>query len=80
MAIAEYEPDSMTPEEIERVVTTVIASLGNTARDFEHAVQQYNSDFFKGEPGYFQQRLCGALAQHFLPRVNTFWSKTTEQI
>lgn len=77
MPITEYASSTMSDEEIEMTVHKIVSRLGTSSRDFDHASQQYNSDFFKGEPAEFKIRLCTALAKHF-SLTNTFWSKNAE--
>jgi hypothetical protein len=75
MAIQEFEPNRMTDDEIDRAVQAALASHGRSARDFEHASQHYNSDFFRDEPEEFKRRMCVALHSAFQPRQNPFWQK-----
>lgn len=77
MSIIEYASSTMSDEEIEMIVHKIVSKLGTSSRDFDHASQQYNSDFFKGEPADFKTRLCSALSRHFT-LTNTFWSKNAE--
>lgn len=79
MAIQEFFPQSMPEEEIDRLVGVVVKSLGSSMRDFEHASQEYNLDFFQGEPDEFRRRLCKALSNHFSHvATNAFWNQNAE--
>jgi hypothetical protein len=78
MSIQEFS-SAMSDPEIDRLVNKVLSSLGTTARDFEHASREYNSDFFQDEPDEFRRRLCRALQLHFKHvGTNTFWNKNAE--
>lgn len=80
MAINEFQPDEMTEQQMDDAVNSALASYGRSPRDFDHASQHYNSDFFKGESAEFKRRMCRALHHAFLPLVNTFWQKNAEDL
>lgn len=64
-----------TPEEIDADVNAIMANLGTTHRDFVHASETYNSDFFNGEPFEFQNALARALIARFPSYSNNYWTK-----
>lgn len=78
MAIQEFQPEPMSEEEMNRAVQAALAAYGRTPRDFEHAMLQYNSDFFRGESDEFKRRMCTALHNAFLPQVNRYWQNNSE--
>ena len=70
-----WVPD-LTDTDIDKMIQSVIGSLKCNARDFEHAKQAYNSDFFKGESPEFKQAVCKALHTFFAPvGTSLFWKK-----
>lgn len=80
MAIQEYQPEEMSEDEMNRLVSAALASYGRTPRDFELASNQYNTDFFRGEPEEFKRRLCTALHHAFLPNVNRYWQNNANEV
>lgn len=69
---------AMTEEEINSSVVSIIGSLGSSQRDFQHASEMYNSDFFRDEPLEFKVSLCNALLVHFKGHQNHYWTKNSK--
>lgn len=67
-----------TEADVDNTVMSIVGSLGTNQRDFQHASQMYNSDFFKGESREFQTRLCAALSAHFKGHQNHYWTKNSK--
>lgn len=70
-----WVPD-LTDSDISKMIQSIVGSLKCNARDFEHAKQTYNSDFFKGESAEFKREVCKALHTFFAPvGTSLFWKK-----
>ena len=73
----ELSPTVESPDYYQQQAANIVGSLGSTYRDFGHACEQYNSEFFRDEPVEFCRALAQALTQHFQGQgmTNPFWIK-----
>jgi len=62
-------------DELEAQAALIVSTLGGTYKDFVHASETYNSDFFRGENTGFTKYVVQALVQHFHNYTNLFWNK-----
>lgn len=69
-----------TPEEIDKDVNLIIANLGSSHRDFVHASETYNSDFFRDESPEFTRALVRALKAKYQGYSNSYWDKLSSPL
>jgi hypothetical protein len=69
-----------TPDQIEADVALIVATLGNGYRDFFHASEFYNTEFFKDETKEVTLALAQALVNNFPSWPNLFWNKLLTQV
>lgn len=63
------------PEDLDGLVSKVLASLTKDAKAFAYASSLYNSDFFTTERLETKTRLCSVLADFFGPEFqNSYWN------
>jgi hypothetical protein len=69
---------SMTEEEIDSAVVSIVSQFEDNERDFQLASQMYNSLYFRDVSPALRKRACLGLRDHFTNRTNNYWNTQAE--